>query len=104
MKTLQKSAGTKPDARTGAAGPRSKSLFDEEQLYFTPGLQSIALFSEIAMERGKGCMLEDADGRQYLDFVAGIGVASIGPLSSILNVQTGFKFLTLSGVIVVSAT
>src|SRR5208282_2933117 len=60
------------------AGPRSKALFDEEKLYFTPGLQSVGLFSGLAMERGRGCILEDVDGRQYLDFVAGIGVASIG--------------------------
>ena len=33
-----------------------------------------------------------------------IGVASIGPLSATLNVQAGFRLLTLSGVIVVSAT
>jgi acetylornithine/N-succinyldiaminopimelate aminotransferase len=28
--------------------------------------------------RGEGCMLEDADGRQYLDFLAGIAVCSLG--------------------------
>lgn len=78
MKTLQKSSGPKSSPQTRVAGPLSKALFDEEQLYFTPGLQSIALFSELAMEGGRGCVLEDADGRQYLDFVAGIGVASIG--------------------------
>ena len=61
-----------------AAGPEAKSLFDEEQKHFTPGLQSIALFSELAMERGSGVWLEDVDGRKYLDFVAGICVASVG--------------------------
>lgn len=44
----------------------------------TPGLQSIALFSKIAMEKGSGATLEDVDGKKYIDFVAGIGVASIG--------------------------
>ncbi len=61
-----------------SAGPLSKALFDEEQRYIAPGLQSIALFSQLAMESGEGCVLRDVDGREYLDFVAGIGVASIG--------------------------
>src|SRR5579859_2258422 len=73
MKTL-----SKPPEPAIGPGPISKSLFDEEQGCMTPGLQSIALFSELAMERGHGCVLEDVDGRQYLDFVAGIGVASVG--------------------------
>lgn len=72
MKTLQQ------PSTHATAGPKSKALFDEEQHYFTAGLQSIALFSELAMERGQGCVLEDADGRKYLDFAAGIAVASVG--------------------------
>ncbi len=31
-----------------------------------------------AMVRGKGCLLWDADGREYLDFLAGIAVCSLG--------------------------
>lgn len=61
-----------------SAGPKSKALFDEEQDYIAPGLQSIALFSQIAAESGRGCVIKDVDGREYLDFVAGIGVASVG--------------------------
>jgi 4-aminobutyrate aminotransferase / (S)-3-amino-2-methylpropionate transaminase / 5-aminovalerate transaminase len=60
------------------AGPKSRALFAEEQQYIAPGLQSIALFSELAMDSGKGATLKDVDGNEYLDFVAGIGVASIG--------------------------
>ncbi|MBI3551201.1 MAG: aspartate aminotransferase family protein [Elusimicrobia bacterium] len=63
---------------TYAAGPKSKALFDEEQQYIAPGLQSIALYSQLAMESGRGCTLRDVDGKEYLDFVAGIGVASLG--------------------------
>lgn len=31
-----------------------------------------------AMVEGKGCMLKDADGREYLDFLSGIAVCSLG--------------------------
>jgi 4-aminobutyrate aminotransferase-like enzyme len=61
-----------------SAGPKSKALFEEEQKYIAPGLQSIALFSQLAMDSGSGCTLKDVDGKEYLDFVAGIGVASLG--------------------------
>ncbi|MDE2039058.1 MAG: aspartate aminotransferase family protein [Elusimicrobia bacterium] len=60
------------------AGPKSLALFEEEQRYLAPGLQSIALFSRLAMDGGSGAVLRDMDGREYLDFVAGIGVASLG--------------------------
>ena len=31
-----------------------------------------------AMVKGEGCLLVDADGRQYLDFLSGIAVCSLG--------------------------
>ncbi|MBI3548966.1 MAG: aspartate aminotransferase family protein [Elusimicrobia bacterium] len=83
MKTAQRKApraSSKP--ATGpirwTPGPVSAALFDEEQRYMTPGLQSIALLSKITIERGHGAILEDADGREYIDFVAGVCVASVG--------------------------
>ena len=45
-------------------GPKSVALFEEEQKYMTPGLQSIALFSKIALARGKGSVIEDEDGNK----------------------------------------
>lgn len=33
---------------------------------------------EIALERGKGCRVWDTDGREYLDFVAGIATCTLG--------------------------
>ncbi|MBI4423325.1 MAG: aspartate aminotransferase family protein [Elusimicrobia bacterium] len=59
-------------------GPKSQALFQEEQDYLTPGLQSVALFSRLAIARASGATLEDEDGRTYTDLMAGIGVASIG--------------------------
>jgi 4-aminobutyrate aminotransferase-like enzyme len=61
-----------------SAGPKSKALFQEEQEYIAPGLQTIALYAQLAIESGKGASLRDVDGKEYLDLVAGIGVASLG--------------------------
>src|SRR5437868_2853826 len=38
---------------------RTKALFDEEQGFIAPGLQTIALLSELAIERGRGATLID---------------------------------------------
>jgi 4-aminobutyrate aminotransferase/(S)-3-amino-2-methylpropionate transaminase len=57
---------------------RTKALFDEEQEFIAPGLQTIALLSELAIERGRGATLTDADGRTFLDLNAGVSVASLG--------------------------
>ncbi|MFH1724665.1 MAG: aspartate aminotransferase family protein [Elusimicrobiota bacterium] len=63
---------------TPLAGPRSLELFGEEQGYLTPGLQQIAVFSQLAMAKGRGATLTDVDGKEYIDFIAGVCVASIG--------------------------
>jgi 4-aminobutyrate aminotransferase-like enzyme len=57
---------------------RTKALFDDEQRFIAPGLQSIALLSELAIERGRGATLIDLDGNTYLDLNAGVSVASLG--------------------------
>ena len=61
-----------------SAGPKSKALFQEEQEFIAPGLQTIALYAQLAIDGGKGASLRDVDGKEYLDLVAGIGVASLG--------------------------
>jgi 4-aminobutyrate aminotransferase / (S)-3-amino-2-methylpropionate transaminase / 5-aminovalerate transaminase len=43
-----------------------------------PGLQSIALFSQIVVDRASGCRIIDLDGNEYLDFVAGVAIGSVG--------------------------
>ena len=57
---------------------RTKALFDEEHQFIAPGLQTIALLSELAIERGAGATLTDLDGHTYLDLNAGVSVASLG--------------------------
>ena len=59
-------------------GPRSREIFSRESRHMAPGLQSIALYSGLAMARGRGTRLYDEDGNEYIDFVAGIGVGSVG--------------------------
>jgi 4-aminobutyrate aminotransferase-like enzyme len=64
--------------RTNRPGPRSRELFQRESRFMAPGLQSIALFSEIVIEKARGVRLTDVDGNRYIDFTAGIGVGSVG--------------------------
>ncbi len=59
-------------------GPRSRRIFAQEQEHMAPGLQSFALYSGLAMARGKGSRLYDEDGNAYIDFIAGIAVGSVG--------------------------
>src|SRR5436305_6624590 len=57
---------------------RTRALFDDEQRFIAPGLQTIALLSELAIDHGRGSTLVDVDGTSYLDLNAGVSVASIG--------------------------
>lgn len=57
---------------------KTKASFDKEQQFIAPGLQTIALLSELAIESGNGATLTDLDGRTYLDLNAGVSVASLG--------------------------
>jgi 4-aminobutyrate aminotransferase / (S)-3-amino-2-methylpropionate transaminase / 5-aminovalerate transaminase len=59
-------------------GPKSKAIFDHEAEAMAPGLQSIALYSQIAVDHAKGCVITDVDGNEYLDFIAGIAIGSLG--------------------------
>ena len=59
-------------------GPKSKAIFDREAQVMAPGLQSIALYSQITVDHAKGSTIVDVDGNEYLDFVAGIAVGSLG--------------------------
>ncbi len=59
-------------------GPRSRRIVEQERRHMAPGLQSFAQYAGLAMARGAGCTLYDEDGNEYIDFIAGIGVGSIG--------------------------
>jgi 4-aminobutyrate aminotransferase-like enzyme len=59
-------------------GPRSREIVGREGRHVAPGLQSFALSAGVAMARGVESTLIDEDGNEYIDFIAGIGVGSIG--------------------------
>src|SRR5215468_366589 len=59
-------------------GPRSRQIVEQERRHMAPGLQSFAQYAGLAMARGSGSMLYDEDGQEYIDFIAGIGVGSVG--------------------------
>ena len=59
-------------------GPESAKLAEEEQEWLAPGIQRLATLAGIAMRSGQGVVLEDEDGNSYLDFMAGVCVASLG--------------------------
>jgi 4-aminobutyrate aminotransferase-like enzyme len=59
-------------------GPRSREIVAREQRHIAPGYQSFALYSGLAMARGSGATLWDEDGNEYIDFIAGVAVGSVG--------------------------
>jgi 4-aminobutyrate aminotransferase / (S)-3-amino-2-methylpropionate transaminase / 5-aminovalerate transaminase len=59
-------------------GPRSRAIVEREHRHVAPGIQSFALYAGFAVARGEGCSLIDEDGNEYIDFIAGIGVGSVG--------------------------
>ncbi|MBI1806827.1 MAG: aspartate aminotransferase family protein [Ignavibacteria bacterium] len=64
--------------KTEIPGPRSKEIFDFEQQYISPGTQTIATLSQLVMDKGEGCVMQDVDGNRYIDFFAGVAVSSLG--------------------------
>lgn len=72
--TMTKKASVKMDL----PGPKSKAIFDFEQQFIAPGTQTIATLSQLAMDKGEGCIIQDVDGNRYIDFFAGVAVSSLG--------------------------
>jgi 4-aminobutyrate aminotransferase / (S)-3-amino-2-methylpropionate transaminase / 5-aminovalerate transaminase len=67
-----------PKLVTEIPGPRSRALYEREHDLIAPGLQSVTQWARVCFTHGDGCALFDADGNTILDFMAGIGVCSIG--------------------------
>src|SRR4029434_10738491 len=60
------------------AGGAMKLTFDDIQQLESQHVLQTYRRQPVAFVRGKGPRLYDVDGREYLDFVSGIGVASLG--------------------------
>lgn len=56
----------------------SDTLRDRESKHLTPGLQNFAILAGRAMKKGRGSRLWDVEGREYIDFIGGIGVNALG--------------------------
>ncbi len=67
-----------PHIVTPIPGPRSLAAYEREQRFMAPGLQSVTQWARVCIDHGKGVGLHDLDGNTILDFMAGIGVCSIG--------------------------
>ena len=78
MKTTTTTNGKLPAIKTPVPGPKSKEIFALEQKYIAPGRQRISLLAGLAFDHGEGATLTDADGNTYVDFFAGVAVASLG--------------------------
>jgi 4-aminobutyrate aminotransferase-like enzyme len=77
-KSKESPGGVHSTIRRGSAVSKSRAIFEEEQNYIAPGFQGIALYSGIALARGRNEIVIDEDGKRYIDFVSGIGVGSVG--------------------------
>jgi 4-aminobutyrate aminotransferase/4-aminobutyrate aminotransferase/(S)-3-amino-2-methylpropionate transaminase len=67
-----------PRLVTAVPGPRSLALWERERQVIAPGLQSVTQWARVSFSHGEGAILFDVDGNAIIDFMAGIGVSSIG--------------------------
>src|SRR5438445_12077913 len=64
-----------PQIQTELPGPRARGLLERDKRYMSP---SYTRAYPLVVERGSGAVIEDVDGNLFLDFTAGIAVASTG--------------------------
>jgi 4-aminobutyrate aminotransferase len=91
------SARTYPRIVTDPPGPKARAIIDRDK-----GVASTSYIKEypLVVARGEGAMIEDVDGNRYLDFMAGIAVASTGhahpQVVAAIN-EAASKFLHICG-------
>ncbi len=66
---------TVPDLRTPLPGPKGQALLERDARFTSP---SYTRAYPLVVERGSGAVIQDVDGNLFLDFTAGIAVASTG--------------------------
>jgi 4-aminobutyrate aminotransferase len=64
-----------PNIQTPLPGPRASALLERDLRYMSPSYTRIY---PLVVARGSGAVIEDVDGNLFLDFTAGIAVASTG--------------------------
>src|SRR5256714_8039626 len=73
MTTMTKTVG--PVIKTKLPGPNAARIVKEDARAISP---SYTRSYPLVAKRGRGAMVEDVDGNQFLDFAAGIAVCSTG--------------------------
>jgi len=66
-----------PHLVTATPGPVSKDMHSRCTQYFK-GLSGQVKLFPVAFESGRGCVLRDVDGNEYIDFSSGIYVTTLG--------------------------
>jgi len=64
-----------PHIKTELPGPKAKAIVDRDERYSAPAYGRVY---PLVVKEGRGCVIEDVDGNLFLDFMAGIAVASTG--------------------------
>lgn len=76
--TMARPAETKsalPKIKTALPGPNAKRIIAEDERLISP---SYTRSYPLVVKRGRGAIIEDVDGNEFLDFSAGIAVTSTG--------------------------
>src|SRR6202165_3957160 len=64
-----------PRIGTDLPGPRARALLERDERFTSPSYTRVY---PLVVERGSGAVIKDVDGNLFLDFTAGIAVASTG--------------------------
>ena len=64
-----------PSIKTSLPGPNARRILDRDQQHISP---SYTRSYPMVAKRGRGVIVEDVDGNEFLDFSAGIAVTSTG--------------------------
>jgi 4-aminobutyrate aminotransferase len=75
MYSVEATRADLPHIATALPGPRAKAIIDRDAKVLSP---SYTRCYPLVADHGEGAIIEDADGNHFLDFNAGIAVASTG--------------------------
>jgi 4-aminobutyrate aminotransferase len=64
-----------PQIKTELPGPKAKAIVEKDERYSAPAYGRVY---PLVVKEGRGMVVEDVDGNLFLDFMAGIAVASTG--------------------------
>ena len=86
-----------PHIKVKPPGPKAKAIVEKDQRYTAPAYGRVY---PLVVKEGRGMVVEDVDGNLFLDFMAGIAVASTGhshpEVVKAIGEQAG-KFLHICG-------